>query len=122
MKTNENKSEHKIYLDEVCGYMATFMNELEDGNKHVVGRTVEQMKKRFTLDDAQEAALQITLFHLEMMHSEAGEEFNMVGFVGLECHVIADILTKDYRSICDYRLADTDDGDILEERNSDMEN
>ena len=111
MATNDNKSEHEIYLDEVCGYMATFMNELTDGNRHVVERTVEQMKKRFALDDAQEAALQIALFHLEMMHSEADEEFNMDGLVGLECHVIADILTKNYRSICDDRLAETDTDD-----------
>lgn len=106
-----NKTEHEIYLDEVCGYMATFMNELDDGNRHVVERTVEQMKKRFALDDAQEAALTIALFHLETLHSEADENFNIHGLVGLECHVIADILTKDYRSICDRRLADADTND-----------
>lgn len=111
MATKNNKTEHEIYLDEVCGYMATFMNELVDGNRHVVERTVKQMKKRFALDDAQEAALQIALFHLEMMHSEADEEFNMDGLVGLESHIIADILTKDYRSICDNRLVDSDSDD-----------
>lgn len=111
MATKNNKTEHEIYLDEVCGYMATFMNELVDGNRHVVERTVKQMKKRFALDDAQEAALQIALFHLEMMHSEADEEFNMDGLVGLESHIIADILTKDYRSICDKRLVDSDSDD-----------
>ena len=111
MATKNNKTEHEIYLDEVCGYMATFMNELVDGNRHVVERTVKQMKKRFALDDAQEAALQIARFHLEMMHSEADEEFNMDGLVGLESHIIADILTKDYRSICDNRLVDSDSDD-----------
>ena len=55
----ENKSEFDAYMEAVVPYMTTFMNELKDGNLHVVERTVAQMKQRFALDDAQEAALQI---------------------------------------------------------------
>lgn len=111
MKTNENKSEKEIYMEAVVPYVTTFMNELEDGNAHVVERTVAQMKQRFALDDAQEAALQITLFNLEMAHMGMREDFPFEGFLGLNTNVIIDIVLKDYRNICDSRLAEPFDID-----------
>ena len=107
MKTN-NKSEKEIYTEAVVPYMTTFMNELTDGNSHVVERTVAQMKQKFALDDAQEAALQIVLFNIETMYGVSNEDFNFDGFLGLNINIIIDIMLKDYRSICDHRLADSD--------------
>jgi len=106
MKQNENKTEFEIYLEEVSKFMATFMNEMEDGNRHVVERTVAQMKQKFALDDAQEAALQIALFNLEMMHYACREDFPFEGYMGLAINTVVDIVLKDWRTICDKRLAE----------------
>ena len=106
MKQNEKKTEFEIYLEEVSKFMATFMNELEDGNRHVVERTVDQMKQKFALDDAQEAALQIALFNLEMMHYVCREDFPFEGYMGLAINTVVDIVLKDWRTICDKRLAE----------------
>lgn len=107
MKTNENnKSEKEIYLEAVVPFITTFLNEQLDGNAHIVERTVSQMKQKFALDDAQEAALQIALFNMEMAHMGMRDDFPMDGYVGLMTNVICDIVLKDYRSICDYRLTE----------------
>ena len=111
MKKNETKSEKDIYMEAVVPYVTTFMNELEDGNAHVVERTVAQMKQRFALDDAQEAALQIVLFNLEQAHMGMCEDFPFEGFLGLNTNIIIDIVLKDYRNICDSRLAEPFDID-----------
>ena len=87
-------------------YMTTFMNELEDGNHHVVERTVAQMKQRFALDDAQEAALQIVLFNLEMMHHAYCDGFPFEAYMGIAINTVVDITLKDWRTICDKRLAE----------------
>ena len=107
MNTN-SKSEKEICTEAVVPYMTTFMNELTDGNSHVVERTVAQMKQKFALDDAQEAALQIVLFNIETMYGVSNEDFNFKRFLGLNINIIIDIVLKDYRSICDHRLADSD--------------
>lgn len=103
---NENKSEFELYMEAVVPYMTTFMNELEDGNRHVVERTVNQMKQKFALDDAQEAALQIVLFNLETMHYGCNEEFPFDAYMGLAVNTVVDIVLKDWRTICDKRLAE----------------
>lgn len=102
----ENKSEFDAYMEAVVPYMTTFMNELEDGNHHVVERTVAQMKQRFALDDAQEAALQIVLFNLETMHYGCHDEFPFEAYMGLAINTVVDITLKDWRTICDKRLAE----------------
>jgi hypothetical protein len=106
MKKIENKSEFDAYMEAVVPYMTTFMNELEDGNRHVVERTVAQMKQRFALDDAQEAALQIVLFNLETMHYGCHDEFPFEAYMGLAINTVVDITLKDWRTICDKRLAE----------------
>ena len=103
---NKNKSEFELYMEAVVPYMTTFMNELEDGNRHVVERTVAQMKPKFALDDAQEAALQIVLFNLETMHYSCHEEFPFEAYMGLAINTVVDIVLKDWRTICDKRLAE----------------
>ena len=102
----ENKSEFDAYMEAVVPYMTTFMNELKDGNRHVVERTVAQMKQRFALDDAQEAALQIVLFNLETMHYGCHDEFPFEAYMGLAINTVVDITLKDWRTICDKRLAE----------------
>ena len=102
----ENKSEFDAYMEAVVPYMTTFMNELKDGNHHVVERTVAQMKQRFALDDAQEAALQIVLFNLETMHYGCHDEFPFKAYMGLASNTVVDITLKDWRTICDKRLAE----------------
>lgn len=101
-----NKSEFDAYMEAVVPYMTTFMNELKDGNHHVVERTVAQMKQRFALDDAQEAALQIVLFNLETMHYGCHDEFPFKAYMGLAINTVVDITLKDWRTICDKRLAE----------------
>ena len=102
----ENKSEFDAYMEAVVPYMTTFMNELKDGNRHVVERTVAQMKQRFALDDAQEAALQIVLFNLEMMHLAYCDGFPFEAYMGIAINTVVDIMLKDWRTICDKRLAE----------------
>jgi hypothetical protein len=102
----ENKSEFDAYMEAVVPYMTTFMNELKDGNRHVVERTVALMKQRFALDDAQEAALQIVLFNLETMHYGCHDEFPFEAYMGLAINTVVDITLKDWRTICDKRLAE----------------
>ncbi len=106
MKKIENKSEFDAYMEAVVPYMTTFMNELKDGNRHVVERTVAQMKQRFALDDTQEAALQIVLFNLETMHYGCHDEFPFEAYMGLAINTVVDITMKDWRTICDKRLAE----------------
>ena len=102
----ENKSEFNAYMEAVVPYMTTFMNELEDGNRHVVERTMAQMKQKFALDDAQEAALQIVLFNLETMHYGCHDEFPFQAYMGIAINTVVDITLKDWRTICDKRLAE----------------
>jgi len=123
----ENKSEFDAYMEAVVPYMTTFMNELKDGNHHVVERTVAQMKQKFALDDAQEAALQIVLFNLETMHYGCHDEFPFEAYMGLAINTVVDITLKDWRTICDKRLAEPpaelmdyedDDEDVAEAFNA----
>lgn len=106
MKKIENKSEFDAYMEAVVPYMTTFMNELEDGNRHVVERTVAQMKQKFALDDAQEAALMLVLFNLEMMFYGHHDKFPFEPYMGIAINTAVDILLKDWRTICDKRLAE----------------
>ena len=106
MKKIENKSEFDAYMEAVVPYMTTFMNELEDGNHHVVERTVAQMKQRFALNDAQEAVLQIVLFNLETAYYGCHDEFPFEAYMGLAINTVVDIMLKDWRTICDKRLAE----------------
>ncbi len=125
---NKNKSEFELYMEAVVPYMTTFMNELQDGNRHVVERTVAQLKPKFALDDAQEAALQIVLFNLETMHYSCHEQFPFEAYMGLAINTVVDIVLKDWRTICDKRLAeppaeltdydDEDDERIIEAANA----
>ena len=102
----ENKSEFDMYMEAVVPYMTTFMNELEDGNRHVVERTVAQMKQKFALDDAQETALMLVLFNLEMMFYGHHDKFPFEPYLGIAINTAVDILLKDWRNICDKRLAE----------------
>lgn len=106
MKKIENKSEFDMYMEAVVPYMTTFMNELEDGNRHVVERTVAQMKQRFALDDAQETALMLVLFNLEMMFYGHHDKFPFEPYMVIAINTAVDILLKDWRTICDNRLAE----------------
>jgi hypothetical protein len=105
-ENNNNKSEFDIYMEAVVPYMTTFMNELEDGNRHVVERTVAQIKPKFALDDAQETALMLVLFNLEMMYYGHHNKFPFEPYMGIAINTVVDILLKNWRNICDKRLAE----------------
>ena len=85
-----------LTTDQVAALLADFMNGVQAGDTKIYEQTVQAMKSAYDLDAAQETAVRVALTHLELMAQHATPDFDLKGFVGLECNVIFWIIAGDY--------------------------
>lgn len=97
-------------VEEVCGVMADFMNGVMNGKKGAFENAVGTLKQTYGLKPEQEAMVRITLTHLEQLANHADEDFNLDGFVGMNCNVMFWVIAGDYDIINRRVLADITEG------------
>jgi len=102
----------QILLDSdfVFGVMADFMNGVTSGDENAFETAVQSLCKRYELKQEQEAMIRIALTNLEQLANHADEDFNLTGFVGLECNIIKWIICEDYEHLNKNVLRDTIEG------------
>ena len=85
-----------LTTDQVVSFLADFMNGVQADDTKIYEQTVQAMKSAYDLDAAQEVAIRVALTHLELMAQHVTPDFDLKGFVGLECNVIFWIIAGDY--------------------------
>lgn len=100
MKTKEQIQEI------VAGIMADFMNNFDEPWQYE--NTVNDFAFKFNLSEEQEASIRIALSHLEQLALYCTEDFNLSGFVGLECDIITSVIARDWSDINNNILSDVD--------------
>ena len=96
--------------DMVAGILADFMNGVMSGNENAYEQAVRRSKAEFELTAEREAAVRITLTHLEMMTQHCNEDFDLKGFVGLEVNVLFWTIAGDWDILNRRILAGVTDG------------
>lgn len=98
------ETEYEIYMNEVAGHLAEFMNGVMDGDKQIVTTTTEAMKNKFALTIEQEAAVKIALVHLELLANQIENMEALKHFVGLEVNILTDVVMKNWHGLVNDRL------------------
>ena len=98
------ETEYDIYMNEVAGHLAEFMNGVMDGNEQIITTTTEVMKKKFALSIEQEAAVKIALVHLELLANQMENIETLKHFVGLEVNILTDVVMKNWHGLVNDRL------------------
>lgn len=98
------KTEYDIYMNEVAKHIAEFMNGVMDDDMRIVTTTTETMKKKFALSIEQEAAVKISLVHLELLANQMENQEALRHFVGLEVNILTDVIMKNWHGLVNERL------------------
>lgn len=97
-------------VEELADVMADFMNGVMNGEKGAFENAISTLKHRYELNKEQEAAVRISLIGLEQLANHANGDFNLDGFVGLNCNVLFWVIAGDYDIINRRVLADVTEG------------
>lgn len=97
-------------VEELADVMADFMNGVMGGEKGAFEKAVSTLKHRYELNKEQEAILRISLTGLEQLANHADDDFDLKGFVGLNCNVLFWVIAGDYDIINRRVLADVTEG------------
>lgn len=97
-----------LTMDKVAGIMADFMNGVTNGQEHSFEKAIHAFKNNFEMTDEQEAMVRNSLFHLETIAQNCQEDFNLEGFVGLECNIIFWTLAGDWSIMITRTLGDSE--------------
>ena len=102
----------QILLDSdfVYGIMTDFMNGVTSDDENAFETAVQAFRKRYELKPEQEVMIRIALTHLEQLANHSDKDFNLTGFVGLECNIIKWIICEDYDHLNKNVLHDTIEG------------
>lgn len=96
----------ELTTDLVCGIVADFMNALEAGDNFAFEKAVHAFKNNIEMTDEQEAMVRNSLAHLETIAQNCKEDFNLKGFVGMECNIILWTLAADWHCLNTRTLGD----------------
>ena len=97
-------------VEELADVMADFMNGVMDGEKGTFENAISTLKHRYELNKEQEAMVRISLTGLEQLTNHASDDFDVDGFVGLNCNVLFWVIAGDYDIINHRVLADVTEG------------
>ena len=97
-------------VEELADVMADFMNGVMNGEKGAFENAISALKHRYELNKEQEAMVRISLTGLEQLANHADDDFNLDGFVGLNCNVLFWVIAGDYDIINRRVLADITEG------------
>ena len=97
-------------VEELAGVMADFMNGVMSGEKGAFENAISTLKHRYELNKEQEAMLRISLTGVEQLANHADDDFDLKGFVGLNCNVLFWVIAGDYDIINRRVLADITEG------------
>ena len=97
-------------VEELADVMADFMNGVMGGEKSAFEKAISTLKHRYELNKEQEAMVRISLTGLEQLANHADDDFNLDGFVGLNCNVLFWVIAGDYDIINRRVLADVTEG------------
>lgn len=101
--------EKDVTTNLVCGIVADFMNQVNDGERFAFENAVHAFKENVELTDEQEAMVRNSLMHLEIIAQNCEEGFDLKGFVGLECNVILWTLAGDWEILIKRTMGDSED-------------
>ena len=104
MEKNINK------VEELADVMADFMNGVMNGEKGAFEKAISTLKHRYELSKEQEAMVRISLTGVEQMANHADDDFDLDGFVGLNCNVLFWVIAGDYDIINRRVLANITEG------------
>ena len=97
-------------VEEVAEVMADFMNGVMNGEKGAYENAVGTLKTRYELSEEQETMVRIALSHLEMLAPHVSDDFDLKGFVGLECNVLFHVIGEDFGILNRRVLGDVTEG------------
>lgn len=97
-------------VEELADVMADFMNGVMGGEKGAFENAISTLKHRYELNKEQEAMVRISLAGLEQLANHADDDFNLDGFVGLNCNVLFWVIAGDYNIINRRVLANVTEG------------
>ena len=97
-------------VEELADVMADFMNGVMSGEKGAYEKAISTLKHRYELNKEQEAMVRISLTGLEQLANHADDDFDLKGFVGLNCNVLFWVIAGDYDIINRRVLADVTEG------------
>ena len=104
-------------MDMVCGIVADFMNQVNDGERFAFEKAVHAFKENVELTDEQEAMVRNSLLHLEAFAQHVNDEDAVKRMVGMECSILLWTVAADWHCLNTRTLGDTDD--YLQEINKD---
>ena len=96
--------EKDVTTNLVCGIVADFMNQVNDGERFAFEKAVHAFKENVELTDEQEAMVRNSLLHLEIIANN-------------ECNILLWTVAADWHCLNTRTLGDTDD--YLQEINKD---
>jgi hypothetical protein len=97
-------------VEELADVMADFMNGVMSGEKGVFEKAISTLKHRYELSKEQEVMVRISLIGLEQLANHADDDFDLDGFVGLNCNMLFWVIAGDYDIINRRVLADITEG------------
>lgn len=97
-------------VEELADVMADFMNGVTNGERGAYENAISTLKHRYELNKEQEVMVRISLTGLEQLANHVDDNFNMDGFVGMNCNVLFWVIAGDYDIINRRVLADITEG------------
>ena len=97
-------------VEELADVMADFMNGVMNGERGAFEKAISTLKHRYELNKEQEAMVRISLTGLEQLANHADDDFDLKGFVGLNCNVLFWVIAGDYDIINRRVLAEVTEG------------
>lgn len=109
--------EKDVTTNLVCGIVADFMNQVNDGERFAFEKAVHAFKENVELTDEQEAMVRNSLLHLEIIANNIENEETVKHIVGMECNILLWTVAADWHCLNTRTLGDIDD--YLHEINKD---
>ena len=96
-------------MELVCGIVADFMNQVNNGEQFAFEKAVHAFKGSTDLNDEQEAMVRNSLLHLEAFAQHVDDEDAVKRMVGLECNILLWTLAADWHCLNNRTMGDSED-------------
>jgi len=98
-----------VTMDVVCGIVADFMNEVNNGEQFAFENAVHAFKDSIELTDEQEAMVRNSLLHLEAFAQNVNDEDAVKRMVGMECNILLWTIAEDWHCLNTRTMGDSED-------------
>lgn len=94
--------------EQVCGIVADFMNQVNDGDQFAFEKAVHAFKNGTELTDEQEAMVRNSLLHLEIIANNVENQDTVKHVVGMECNILLWTVAGDWHCLNTRTMGDSD--------------